>query len=67
MSPAQTDSDLSVLDWILAILCSGIGCIVGIVYIVQGKPKGTKMLIISIVVWVIGAVISFGIQMAMNK
>jgi predicted RNA-binding Zn-ribbon protein involved in translation (DUF1610 family) len=42
------DSDLSTLDWVLAILCSGIGCIVGIVYIIQGKPKGTKMLLISL-------------------
>jgi hypothetical protein len=42
------DADLSVFEWVIAILCSGIGCIVGIVYIVQGKPKGKKMLIVSL-------------------
>ena len=42
------DEDLSVFEWVIAILCSGIGCIVGIVYLVQGKPKGKKMLIVSI-------------------
>jgi predicted RNA-binding Zn-ribbon protein involved in translation (DUF1610 family) len=44
------DEDLSVLEWVIAILCSGIGCIVGIIYIVQGKPKGKKMLLVSICV-----------------
>jgi len=54
---------MGTLDWVLAILCSGIGCIVGIVYLVQGKPKGTKMLVISIVMIVVWNVISFGVQM----
>lgn len=56
------DADLTPLDWVLAILCSGIGCIVGIVYMVQGKPKGTKMLVISLVFVVIWNVVNFGIQ-----
>jgi len=50
----NADSDLNTFEWVIAILCSGIGCIVGIVWIIQGKPKGTKMLIVSIianVVW----------------
>jgi hypothetical protein len=64
---AQSDADLSTLDWILAILCSGIGCIVAIVYLIQGKPKATKMLIISIVMIVVWNVIGYGAQMMMPK
>lgn len=43
------DTDLSVGDWIFCILCSGIACIFGIVYAIQGKPKGGKMIGIAIV------------------
>jgi hypothetical protein len=42
------DSELTAGDWVLCILCSGIGCIVGIVYMTQGKPKGGKMFGISL-------------------
>ncbi len=58
-----SDAELTTFDWVLAIICSGIGCIVGIVYIIQGKPKGTKMLLVSIcavVAWnVIGGLLQF--------
>jgi len=41
----------------LGILCSGIACIVAIVYIVQGKKKGWKLLGISLVVqFVLGVI-----------
>lgn len=59
----KDDGDLSTVDWILAVTpCLGtIGCIVSIVYLVQGKKKGGKMLgvtIASIVVWnIISAII----------
>jgi hypothetical protein len=36
-------SELEATDWVVAALCSGIGCIVGIVWLVQGKQKGLKM------------------------
>ena len=52
------DADLSALDWVIAILCSGIGCILGIIYIVQGKPKGTKMLVVSLIVQFIWGMIN---------
>ena len=32
------------LDWALAVFCSGIACIVGVVRLIQGKPKGLKMI-----------------------
>ena len=43
------DDDLSTGEWVLAILCSGIGCIMGIVWMIQGKPKGKKMFLVSLV------------------
>lgn len=42
------DEDLTTGDWLVAILCSGIGCIAGIIWMIQGKPKGSKMFGISI-------------------
>jgi len=45
---ASGESDLETSDWLLCILCSGIGCIMGIVYLIQGKPKGGKMIGISL-------------------
>jgi hypothetical protein len=53
---SDDDSTLSTGDWVIAILCNGIGCIMGIVYMIQGKPKGGKMLGISLLsgfVWTI--------------
>lgn len=53
---ADRDADLDAIEWVIAILCSNIGCIIGIVYLIQGKPKGTKMLGVSVgvmLVWVV--------------
>jgi DNA-directed RNA polymerase subunit M/transcription elongation factor TFIIS len=44
---SDEDSDLTTGDWVFCILCSGIACIAGIVYMIQGKPKGIKMVGIS--------------------
>ena len=60
----QDDEKLAAFDWILCILCSNIGCIVGIVYAVQGKPKGMKMVGISILVNVVAFFIGFLAQLA---
>lgn len=46
---AGGDSDLTTGEMVLAILCSGIGCIVGIVWMIQGKPKGKKMFFVSLI------------------
>lgn len=57
----QGDADLSAVDWLLCIFCSGIGCIIGIVRLIQGKPTGVKMIGISIlfgIIWnIIGAIL----------
>ncbi len=42
------DDDLTGGEWALAVLCSSIGCIMGIVWMIQGKPKGKKMFGVSL-------------------
>ena len=47
----------SAAEYILCVLCSGIGCIVAIVYLVQGyTKKGGIMLAISLIMQVIGGI-----------
>ena len=51
IAPADSavgEEGLSIVEWLLVVLCSGIGCIVGIVYLCQGNPKGKKMFLYSI-------------------
>jgi predicted RNA-binding Zn-ribbon protein involved in translation (DUF1610 family) len=47
-SYSSDDEDLTAGDWALAIICSNIGCIISIVWLIQGKPKGGKMLAASL-------------------
>lgn len=47
------DEDLTTGDWVVAILCSGIGCIAGVVWMIQGKPKGGKMIVASVVAGIV--------------
>jgi DNA-directed RNA polymerase subunit RPC12/RpoP len=47
-SSAPGDGDLTTAEWVVAIVCSGIGCIMGIIWMIQGKPKGQKMLVVSL-------------------
>ena len=58
------DADMTGGDWAVAILCSGIGCIAGIVWLIQGKQKGGKMLGVSVGMAVFWNVINLLIQMA---
>jgi predicted RNA-binding Zn-ribbon protein involved in translation (DUF1610 family) len=44
----SADDDMSTGDWVVAILFSGIGCIAGIVWMIQGKSKGPKMFGVSL-------------------
>jgi predicted RNA-binding Zn-ribbon protein involved in translation (DUF1610 family) len=64
---AKGDADLTAGEWVVAIICSGIGCIVGIVWMIQGKPKGTKMFVISLISDVIKSAIQLAIMAANNK
>jgi predicted RNA-binding Zn-ribbon protein involved in translation (DUF1610 family) len=53
--------DLSTGDWVVALLCSGIGCIAGIVWMIQGKPKGLKMTGISIAMAIFWTFVRFAL------
>jgi predicted RNA-binding Zn-ribbon protein involved in translation (DUF1610 family) len=61
-SASPEDTNLNVSEWLLAILCSGIGCIVGIVWMIQGKPKGIKMFGLSILFDIIKSIIYVALQ-----
>ncbi len=53
---AADSGDLTVVDWLLCIFCGTIGCIVGIVRLIQGKSSGGKMIGFSIlftILWTI--------------
>jgi len=53
----STDDNLTTADWVLAILCSGIGCILGIVWLIQGKKKAGKMIGISLLFGILWRVV----------
>jgi hypothetical protein len=65
--PAPGDEDLSTGEWVVAILCSGIGCIVGIIWMIQGKPKGKKMLLVSICMQIVWGLVRVAIQTASQR
>jgi ribosomal protein S27E/predicted nucleic acid-binding Zn ribbon protein len=56
------DDDMTTGDWVVAILCSGIGCIAGIIWLIQGKRKGTQMLIVSLCMAVVWNILRFVIE-----
>lgn len=61
------DDDMSVGDWVVALICSGIGCIAGIVWMIQGKPKGTKMFLVSFGMVIVWNILNFLISLAGNQ
>lgn len=60
----QDSGDMTGADWVIAILCPGIGCIIGIVRLIQGKSSGGKMLGMSILFAVIWNIVRFAIMTA---
>jgi hypothetical protein len=56
-----SDADLGAAEYLAAVLCSGIACIVGIVWMIQGKPKGVKMFGISLACAVFWTIIRMAI------
>jgi hypothetical protein len=57
VAKASGDDKMNVWEILLCVLCGGIGCIVGIVYAVQGKKKGWKMILLAIAVGVVWTII----------
>jgi phage FluMu protein Com len=64
---ASRDADMDAIEWVVAILCSGIGCIIGIIWMIQGKPKGGKMFGISLLFIFIWTAINLAIQSAAKR
>lgn len=56
-SSSSYDDDMSGADWLIALLCPGIGCIIGIVRMIQGNGSGGKMIGVSFASAAIGGVI----------
>lgn len=63
---SREDSELTTGEYAVAILCSGIGCIAGLIWMIQGKPKGGKMLGISLLFVVIWNVVRFAIETSLK-
>jgi predicted RNA-binding Zn-ribbon protein involved in translation (DUF1610 family) len=61
------DETLTAGDWVFCILCGGIACIFGIVYAIQGKPKGIKMVGISLVASFVWGIIRVILEAAMSN
>ncbi|MBN1901213.1 hypothetical protein JW926_07815 [Candidatus Sumerlaeota bacterium] len=59
---SSPDDNLTTGDWIFCVLCSGIACIFGIVYAIQGKKKGLKMVGVSLLVSLIWSLIRIAIE-----
>jgi hypothetical protein len=57
-------SEMSGLDWVIALLCPGIGVIVGIIRIIRGRPSGAPLLIISVIVNLVGGAIKIALMNA---
>jgi len=60
------DDDMTTGDWVVACLCSGIGCIAGIIWMIQGKPKGTKMFGVSFLMTIFWNVVKLGLTAAVE-
>ncbi len=58
------DAELTTVDWVLIVLCSGIGCIIGFVRLIQGKPSAGKMIGFSILFMVLWTIIRIGLTAA---
>jgi DNA-directed RNA polymerase subunit M/transcription elongation factor TFIIS len=65
-SVSADDADLTPGDWVFCILCGGIACIFGIVYAIQGKPKGMKMVGVSLLSAVAWNILNVALQTAMK-
>jgi len=63
----EPGADMSTGDWVVALICSGIGCIAGIVWMIQGKPKGKKMFAVSLVAAVFWGIVRVFIEAASKQ
>src|SRR5262249_62201722 len=66
-SRSEADADLTKAELLLAVFLSGIGWFCGIVWMIQGKPKGTKMFAISSIMVGVWNIVGFTIMVALDK
>ena len=66
-SYSAADEDLTGFDWFLCLFCSGIGCIVGIIRMIQGNPSGGKMFGISFCMVIFWNIVNVALQMAAQR
>ncbi|HLX62914.1 MAG TPA: RING finger protein [Planctomycetota bacterium] len=59
---AGNDETLSVLEIVFGLLCGLIPLIVGIVWMTQGKPKGWKLVLLSLISIVVNNIIVFNLR-----
>jgi hypothetical protein len=64
---SAVDENLTTGDWVFCILCGGIACIFGIVYAIQGKPKGLKMVGVALAAQFFWAAVRVIIEVAMKQ
>ena len=57
----RPDIRLKAAEILAAILCSNIACIFGIVWMIQGKPKGVKMFLLALICAVVWNVLYFAL------
>ncbi|MFC1582716.1 RING finger protein [Planctomycetota bacterium] len=62
-----SDDNLSVMEIVLCIFCAGIACIVGLVYGLQGKKKGWKMVLISLAAAAVWTAIRVAIESSAGR
>lgn len=66
-SSSSDDADLTTADWIFCVICSGLACIFGLVYMIQGKPKGAKMFGVAFCMIIFWNVVRFAVEMAKRQ
>lgn len=66
-SYSSGDDDMTPVDWVLAILCPGIGCILGIVRVCTGKGSGGKMIGVSVGAMIFWQVIRVALETATKQ
>lgn len=66
-SYGASETELSGGDIALCVLCSGIGCIIGLVRLVNGKPNAGKMIGLSLVFVIIWNIVRAMIEMSLMR
>ena len=65
-SYSAEDESLTGSEIAIGILCSVVGCIAGLVWMIQGKPKGLKMVGLSIAADIVKSVVWAAINSGMK-